>query len=71
MYFLGVLYLFLGIAIICDDFFVSSLEVISEKLGLSEDVAGVFPTPYLLLCFHSHCWSQDVIDTLDSNLLPI
>lgn len=40
MYFIGVVYLFLGIAIICDDFFVSSLEAISEKLQLSEDVAG-------------------------------
>ena len=30
----------LGLAIICDDFFVPSLEGISEKLDLSEDVAG-------------------------------
>ncbi|XP_074657317.1 sodium/potassium/calcium exchanger 2-like [Tubulanus polymorphus] len=29
-----------AIAIVCDDFFVPSLEVISEKLNLSEDVAG-------------------------------
>ena len=29
-----------AIAIICDDFFVPSLEAISEKLNLSEDVAG-------------------------------
>ena len=27
-------------AIVCDDFFVPSLEVISERLELSEDVAG-------------------------------
>ena len=40
LYFVGVLYLFLGIAIVCDDFFVGSLEAISAKLGLSEDVAG-------------------------------
>lgn len=31
---------FLALAIICDDFFVPSLEAISEKLDLSEDVAG-------------------------------
>ncbi|XP_070537961.1 sodium/potassium/calcium exchanger 3-like isoform X2 [Ptychodera flava] len=31
---------FIALAIICDDFFVPSLEVISEKLELSEDVAG-------------------------------
>ena len=30
----------MAIAIICDDFFVPSLEAISEKLDLSEDVAG-------------------------------
>lgn len=29
-----------GVAIICDDFFVPSLEAISERLDLSEDVAG-------------------------------
>lgn len=31
---------FSALAIVCDDFFVPSLEVISEKLDLSEDVAG-------------------------------
>eukprot|EP01025_Chloroclados_australasicus_P028000 TRINITY_DN27719_c0_g1_i1.p1 TRINITY_DN27719_c0_g1~~TRINITY_DN27719_c0_g1_i1.p1 ORF type:complete len:444 (+),score=40.33 TRINITY_DN27719_c0_g1_i1:1-1332(+) len=40
IYFIGVLYLFLGIAIVCDDFFVASLESISHVLHLSEDVAG-------------------------------
>jgi len=40
LYFLGEIFLFLGIAIVCDDFFVASLEAISEKLHLSEDVAG-------------------------------
>jgi hypothetical protein len=39
-YILGVLFMFLGIAIVCDDFFVASLEAISENLQLSEDVAG-------------------------------
>lgn len=39
-YFVGVLYLFMGIAIVCDDYFVASLEAISEALGLSDDVAG-------------------------------
>ncbi|OAF71908.1 Na(+)/K(+)/Ca(2+)-exchange protein 4 [Intoshia linei] len=31
---------FIAIAIICDDFFVPSLDAISEKMNLSEDVAG-------------------------------
>uniref|UniRef100_A0AAY4DKC7 Sodium/calcium exchanger membrane region domain-containing protein n=1 Tax=Denticeps clupeoides TaxID=299321 RepID=A0AAY4DKC7_9TELE len=34
------LYMFLALAIVCDDFFVTSLEKICEKLDLSEDVAG-------------------------------
>jgi len=34
------MYMFLGLAIICDDYFVASLEQIVEKLQLSDDVAG-------------------------------
>lgn len=34
------IYMFLGLAIICDDYFVASLEQIVEKLKLSDDVAG-------------------------------
>ena len=40
LYLVGILYVFLGIAIVCDDYFVSSLEKICDKLNLSEDVAG-------------------------------
>ena len=32
--------MFLALAIVCDEFFVPSLDVIIEKLGCSEDVAG-------------------------------
>ena len=39
-YILGVMYMFLALAIVCDEFFVPSLEVIIDKLGVSEDVAG-------------------------------
>lgn len=35
-----VLYAFMGIAIVCDEHFMPALEKISEKLHLSEDVAG-------------------------------
>ncbi|KAJ1462671.1 Sodium/calcium exchanger protein-domain-containing protein [Pelagophyceae sp. CCMP2097] len=34
------LYLFIGIAIVCDELFVSALEIISEKWDLSDDVSG-------------------------------
>ena len=37
---LGLLYLFVGIAIICDELFVPALEIIAEDLQLSNDVAG-------------------------------
>lgn len=40
LYAVVLLYIFLGIAIVCDDYFVPSLELLSERLDLSEDVAG-------------------------------
>ncbi|XP_066199883.1 sodium/potassium/calcium exchanger 4 isoform X2 [Saccopteryx leptura] len=40
LHILGALYMFYALAIVCDDFFVPSLEKICEKLYLSEDVAG-------------------------------
>lgn len=40
LYLAIMLYMFVGIAVICDDYFVPALEQISETLDLSEDVAG-------------------------------
>jgi len=37
---LALLYLFVGIAIVCDELFVPALEVVAEQLELSNDVAG-------------------------------
>lgn len=34
------LYMFVGLAVVCDDYFENSLAEISEYLGLSDDVAG-------------------------------
>jgi len=36
----GLLYMFLAIAIVCDEFFVPAIEVIVDRLNLSPDVAG-------------------------------
>jgi hypothetical protein len=36
----GIFYMFWALAIVCDDYFVASLEVISDELHLSTDVAG-------------------------------
>ncbi|XP_007479974.2 sodium/potassium/calcium exchanger 5 [Monodelphis domestica] len=40
IYFLIILYMFMAISIVCDEYFLPSLEVISECLGMSQDVAG-------------------------------
>lgn len=37
---LGVIYMFVALAIVCDEFFVPSLDVIIEKLNIADDVAG-------------------------------
>jgi len=39
-YFLCMIYIFLGVAIICDEFFVDSLEEITRRLKIPDDVAG-------------------------------
>ena len=37
---LGLCYMFVALAIVCDEFFVPALGVITEKLAISDDVAG-------------------------------
>jgi len=39
-YFLGVLYILLGMSIVCEDYFVASLAALGLKVGLSDDVNG-------------------------------
>ncbi|XP_073691681.1 sodium/potassium/calcium exchanger 2 isoform X2 [Garra rufa] len=36
----GMIYMFIALAIVCDEFFVPALTVITEKLAISDDVAG-------------------------------
>merc|ERR1719229_473022 len=40
LYLFGMFYCFVGIAIVCDDYFCVAIEVIVDRLKLSEDVAG-------------------------------
>ncbi|KAK7152357.1 hypothetical protein R3I94_008628 [Phoxinus phoxinus] len=40
IHFMIIFYMLLAVSIVCDDYFLPSLEVISERLGLSQDVAG-------------------------------
>ena len=37
---IGLIYMFIALAIVCDEFFVPALSVITDKLKISEDVAG-------------------------------
>nr|XP_004669801.1 sodium/potassium/calcium exchanger 5 [Jaculus jaculus] len=40
IYFLVILYMFMAVSIVCDNYFLPALEIVSESLGLSQDVAG-------------------------------
>ncbi len=40
LHFIGVLYMFAGLAIVCDDYFVIALEEIVDRYNITEDVAG-------------------------------
>lgn len=40
LHIIGVMYMFVALAIVCDEFFVPSLDVIIEKLDITDDVAG-------------------------------
>lgn len=40
LHIIGVVYMFVALAIVCDEFFVPSLDVIIEKLDIQDDVAG-------------------------------
>lgn len=54
---IGMIYMFVALAIVCDEFFIPSLDVITEKLDISEDVAGAtfmvsfFPKKKSCICF--------------------
>ncbi|XP_016530173.1 sodium/potassium/calcium exchanger 1-like isoform X2 [Poecilia formosa] len=40
LHIIGMIYMFVALAIVCDEFFVPALEVIAAKLEISDDVAG-------------------------------
>ena len=40
VYIFGLVYMFVALAIVCDEFFVPALDVIIDVIGCSEDVAG-------------------------------
>ncbi|XP_026167167.1 sodium/potassium/calcium exchanger 1 [Mastacembelus armatus] len=40
LHIIGMMYMFVSLAIVCDEFFVPALGVITDKLAISDDVAG-------------------------------
>jgi hypothetical protein len=40
VYIIGMIYTFMGLAVVCDEFFVPALEIMIDKFEISEDVAG-------------------------------
>jgi len=40
LHIIGIIYMFYALALVCDEFFVPSLDVIAEKLKITPDVAG-------------------------------
>uniref|UniRef100_A0A672J643 Sodium/potassium/calcium exchanger 1 n=1 Tax=Salarias fasciatus TaxID=181472 RepID=A0A672J643_SALFA len=40
LHIMGMMYMFVSLAIVCDEFFVPALGVITDKLAISDDVAG-------------------------------
>merc|ERR1711997_832004 len=40
LHIIGIVYMFYALALVCDHYFVPSLDVITEKLGITPDVAG-------------------------------
>ena len=40
LHIIGIIYMFTALALVCDEFFVPSLEIIIEKLHIPQDVAG-------------------------------
>ncbi len=40
LYFLGMSYTFIGIALVCDEWFVPAIEVIVERIDMTPDAAG-------------------------------
>ena len=40
LHIIGVVYMFYALALVCDEFFVPSLDVIIEKLGIGQNIAG-------------------------------
>lgn len=66
LYILVIIYLFVGMAVICDDYFGQCLEIIAKRLKLSDDVAGATflaagsSTPELFMAIAGTVYGSDV-----------
>ena len=53
VYLIGMIYTFMGLAVVCDEFFVPALEVMIDTFGISDDVAGATLMAVRLFSFSS------------------
>lgn len=53
-------YMWLGFAVLCDEFFLPALNIFCEKLQMSDDVAGIFSvnniSHFPFRCYSNGCW---------------
>ena len=60
-------YMFIGFHILCDDFFVPALNVLCEKFGLPDDIAGATFMAAGCATIHSPAWlSLERLDLVPS-----
>uniref|UniRef100_A0A671XRE3 Solute carrier family 24 member 5 n=1 Tax=Sparus aurata TaxID=8175 RepID=A0A671XRE3_SPAAU len=77
IYFMIIFYMLLAVSIVCDDYFLPSLEVISDRLGLSQDVAGATfmaagsSAPELVTAFLGRHRVSTIVGSAVYNLLGI
>jgi hypothetical protein len=55
VYIIGMVYTFMGLAVVCDEFFVPALEVMIEKFSISDDVAGATLMAVRIFCYVIQC----------------
>ncbi|XP_017261113.1 sodium/potassium/calcium exchanger 2-like [Kryptolebias marmoratus] len=80
LYILGIIYTFVSLVTVCDKFFVPSLEVIGDKLAISDDVAGatfmaagryVPNLAAFFLTVDSSSWSVEMSSVADSAVFRV
>uniref|UniRef100_A0A8C4YT95 Solute carrier family 24 member 2 n=1 Tax=Gopherus evgoodei TaxID=1825980 RepID=A0A8C4YT95_9SAUR len=69
LHIMGMIYMFIALAIVCDEFFVPSLTVITEKLAISDDVAGATFMAAGVFISHSNVGIGTIVGSAVFNIL--